>query len=127
MKKQTAITHAVKFILRHKYEIIDRSLSRSSVDIIAWDRRRETMTFIEVKPHEKPTAYARRLRPMPKVKRATQRKAIRSWLRENKWHGAHRFDTIEVYGAEGNPNPVIDHIQDIKIFEKKRKSKHDGR
>lgn len=119
MKKQTAIEHAVKFLHRHKYEIIDRNLPRFGVDIVAWDRWKDSIVFIKVKPHESPMAYARRLRPAPKAKRDQQRKAIRSWLRENKWRGAYRFDTIDIYGADNNPNPVIDHIFDIKIFAKK--------
>lgn len=123
MKKQTATEHAVKFLRRNKYEIIDRSISRQNVDIVAWDRHRNEIVFIEVKPHESLSAYARQLRPVPTARRSQQRKAVRSWLRENRWNGAYRMDAIEIYGTDDTADPVIDHIFDIKIFEKTRKVK----
>ena len=112
---------AVDHLRRHGYEIIDRNSrpverdERLEIDIVAWDRRKDAMVFVEVKQHATPSPYARRLQSVNKRKRMNLRRACR---RTNRWHGAFRFDVIEIYGVPGGGKPVIDHISDVELFAK---------
>ena len=116
---------ATDYLRRHGYEIVDRNSrpverdERLEIDIVAWDRKKDAMVFIEVKQHAKPSPYARRLRSVDKRKRMNLRRACNAWRRTNKWHGAFRFDVIEIYGVPGGGEPVIDHISDVELFAKR--------
>ena len=115
---------AVDHLRRHGYEIVDRNTrpverdERLEIDIVAWDRRKDAMVFVEVKQHAKPSPYARRLQSVNKRKRMNLRRACNAWRRTNKWRGAFRFDVIEIYGVPGGGEPVIDHISDVELFAK---------
>lgn len=115
---------AVDHLRRHGYEIVDRNSrpvekdGRLEIDIVAWDRRKDTMVFVEVKQHAKPSPCARRLRSVDRRKRLNLRRACNAWRRINRWHGAFRFDVIEIYGVPEGGEPVIDHISDIELFAK---------
>ena len=115
---------AVDHLRRHGYEIVDRNSrpverdERLEIDIVAWDRRKDAMVFVEVKQHAKPSPYARRLQSVNKRKRMNLRRACNAWRRTNKWRGAFRFDVIEIYGVPGGGAPVIDHISDVELFAK---------
>lgn len=115
---------AVDHLRRHGYEIVDRNSrpvdrdERLEIDIVAWDRRKDAMVFIEVKQHASLSPYARRLQSVNKRKRMNLRRACNAWRRTNKWHGAFRFDVIEIYGVPGGGKPVIDHISDVELFAK---------
>ena len=115
---------AVDHLRRHGYEIVDRNSrpverdERLEIDIVAWDRRKDAMVFVEVKQHAKPSPYARRLQSVNKRKRMNLRRACNAWRRTNKWRGAFRFDVIEIYGVPGGGEPVIDHISDVELFAK---------
>ena len=116
---------AVDHLRRHGYEIVDRNSrpverdERLEIDIVAWDRRKDAMVFVEVKQHAKPSPYARRLQSVNKRKRMNLRRACNAWRRTNKWRGAFRFDVIEIYGAPGGGGPVIDHISGVELFAKR--------
>ena len=116
---------AVDHLRRHGYEIVDRNSrpvekdERLEIDIVAWDRRKDAMVFIEVKQHAKPSPYARRLQSVDKRKRMNLRRACNAWRRTNKWRGAFRFDVIEFYGVPGGGEPVIDHISYVELFAKR--------
>ena len=116
---------AVDHLRRHGYEIVDRNSrpverdERLEIDIVAWDRRKDAMVFVEVKQHAKPSPYARRLQSVNKRKRMNLRRACNAWRRTNKWRGAFRFDVIEIYGVPGGGKPVIDHISDVALFAKR--------
>ena len=116
---------AVDHLRRHGYEIVDRNSrpverdERLEIDIVAWDRRKDAMVFVEVKQHAKPSPYARRLQSVDKRKRMNLRRACNAWRRTNKWRGAFRFDVIEIYGVPGGGKPVIDHISDVALFAKR--------
>ena len=116
---------AVDHLRRHGYEIVDRNSrpverdERLEIDIVAWDRRKDAMVFIEVKQHAKPSPYARRLQSVDRRKRMNLRRACNAWRRTNKWHGAFRFDVIEIYGVPEGGKPVIDHISDVELFAKR--------
>ena len=116
---------AVDHLRRHGYEIVDRNSrpverdERLEIDIVAWDRRKDAVVFVEVKQHAKPSPYARRLQSVDKRKRMNLRRACNAWRRTNKWRGAFRFDVIEIYGVHGGGKPVIDHISDVALFAKR--------
>ena len=115
---------AVDHPRRHGYEIVDRNSrpvekdERLEIDIVAWDRRKDAMVFVEVKQHATLSPYARRLQSVDKRKRMNLRRACNAWRRTNRWHGAFRFDVIEIYGVPGGGKPVIDHISDVELFAK---------
>ncbi len=113
---------AVDYLRRHGFEIIERNARpvakdrRLEIDIIAWERKIETLVFVEVKQHKTISPYARRLQSITKRKRENLRRACSTWRCKNKWRGALRFDVIEVYGVpEGGP-PIIDHIRNVHLF-----------
>ena len=116
---------AVGHLRRHGYEIVECNSrpvekdERLEIDIVAWDRRKDAMVFVEVKQHAKPSPYARRLRSVDRRKRMNLRRACNAWRRTNKWHGAFRFDVIEIYGVPDGGEPVIDHISDVELFAKR--------
>ena len=115
---------AVDHLRRHGYEIVDRNSrpvekdERLEIDIVAWDRKKDAMVFVEVKQHAKPSPYARRLRSVDRRKRMNLRRACNAWRRTNRWHGAFRFDVIEICGVPEGGEPVIDHISDVELFAK---------
>ena len=116
---------AVEYLRRHGYEIVDRNSrpvvrdERLEIDIVAWDRRKDEMVFVEVKQHAGPSPYARRLQSVNKRKRQNLRRACNAWRRVNRWRGAFRFDVIEIYGVPGRGRPVIDQISDVELFAKR--------
>ena len=115
---------ATEYLRRHGYEIVDRNSrpverdERLEIDIVAWDRKKDAMVFVEVKQHASMSPYARRLRSVDRRKRMNLRRACNAWRRTNRWHGAFRFDVIEIYGVPGGGKPVIDHIPDVELFAK---------
>ena len=115
---------AVDYLRRGGFEIVDRNShpvkkdERLEIDIVAWDRHRDEMVFIEVKQHADLSPYARRLRSVDRGKKLNLRRACNAWRRTNRWEGAFRFDVIEVYGVPGGGRPVVDHISDVSLFVK---------
>jgi len=124
---------AVGFLRRSGYEIIERNTrpveadGRLEIDIIAWERKTDTMVFFEVKQHASFSPYARRMRSVNRRKRENLRRACNAWRRIRRWNGAYRFDIIEIYGTPEGGQPVIDHIDHIGLFAKRgRFVKWDG-
>ena len=115
---------AVDHLRRHGYEIIDRNSrpverdERLEIDIVAWDRKKDAMVFVEVKQHARLSTYARRLRSVTRRKKLNLRRACNAWRRVNKWAGAVRFDVVEVYGIPGGGQPYVDHISNVELFAK---------
>lgn len=113
---------AVDFLRRAGFLIIERNIHpvegdrRLEIDIIACERKTDTMVFVEVKQHADFSPYARRLRSIDRKKLENLRRACNAWRRSNKWRGAFRFDVIEIYGTPENGTPIIDHIDHIKLF-----------
>lgn len=116
---------AAEYLRRGGFEIIERNThpvgddQRLEIDIVAWDRKADTMVFVEVKQHATISPYARRLRSVDRRKRENLRRACNAWRRSNRWHGAYRFDVIEVYGTPEAGRPVIDHIEHVELFAKR--------
>lgn len=115
---------ATDYLRRGGFEIVDRNPhpvardQRLEIDIVAWDRRHDTMVFVEVKQHADMSPYSRRLRNIDRRKRQNLRRACNAWRRVNRWRGAFRFDVIEIYGVPGGGRPVIDHIENVELFVK---------
>ena len=114
---------AVEYLRRGGYEIIERNTrpvvrdERLEIDIVAWDRAKDAMVFVEVKQHADMSPYARRLRSIDRRKKRNLLRACASWLMRNRWHGNYRFDVIEVWGGatDGQP-PEIDHVENVPLF-----------
>ena len=115
-------TVAAEFLRRGGYEIIERNPhpvetdERLELDIVAWEPPSDTMVFVEVKQHAALSPYARRLRSVNRRKKRNLLRACNAWRRINKWHGAVRFDVIEVYGEPGGGRPIVDHIKNVELF-----------
>jgi len=115
-------TVATEHLRRHGYEIVDRNPhpvetdERLELDIVAWERKSDTMVFVEVKQHAALSPYARRLQSVDRRKKRNLLRACNAWRRINKWHGAFRLDVIEVYGIPEGGRPVIDHIRNVELF-----------
>lgn len=113
---------AVAHLRRNGYEIIERNVrpekrdARLEIDIVAWDRAHDTLVFVEVKQHARVSRYARRLQSVDRRKKQNLRWACLAWLRRNRWHGAVRFDAVEVYGVPEGGEPVIDHIENVELL-----------
>lgn len=113
---------AVEYLRCHGYEIVERNARpvakdhRLELDIIAWDRENDTMVLVEVKQHAKLSPYSRRLRSIDRKKRDNVRRAFNAWRRINGWEGGFRFDVIEVYGVPSGGSPIIDHMENVRLF-----------
>lgn len=118
---------AAEYLRRGGFEIIERNTRpvgddhRLEIDIVAWDRKTDTMVFVEVKQHATVSPYARRLRSVDRRKRENLRRACNVWRRSNRWRGAYRFDVIEVYGTPEGGRPVIDHIEHVELFARRER------
>ena len=113
---------AAEYLRRGGFEIVERNPcpverdGRLELDIVAWDRKNDTMVFVEVKQHGSLSPYARRLRSVNRRKKRNLLRACNAWRRINRWCGAFRFDVIEIYGVPGGGRPVIDHIANVELF-----------
>ena len=110
------------------YEIVERNSRpcrwdrRLEIDIVAYDKPRDMMVFVEVKQHRARSPRQRRLRSVDGRKRRLLLTACRTWLRRNAWKGAYRFDVVEVYGEPGSRRKVeVDHVERVRLFENERK------
>ncbi|MGN0833459.1 MAG: YraN family protein [Kiritimatiellia bacterium] len=117
-------TVATEYLRRRGFVIIDRNArpvgddARLELDIVAWERKSDTMVFVEVKQHAALSPYASRLQAICRRKKANQLRACDAWRRSNRWRGAFRFDVIEIYGVPGGGAPVVDHIENVRLFAK---------
>jgi len=116
---------AAEHLRRNGFEIVERNTRpveddlRLEIDLVAWDRKADTMVFVEVKQHANFSPYARRLRSVDRKRRENLRRACNAWRRTNRWRGAYRFDVIEIYGTPEGGRPVIDHIEHVELFAKR--------
>lgn len=113
---------AVAALRRKGWVIVARNVhpcsedERLELDIIAYDRGADAMVFVEVKQHARHDDGGTRLRGIDRRKLMNLRRAATAWRLENKWHGAFRFDVIEVYGTPGCRTPEVDHIERVALF-----------
>lgn len=115
---------AAEYLRRRGFVIVDRNTCpvdadrRLEIDLVAWERRTDTMVFVEVKQHANMSPYARRLRSVDRRKRDNLRRACNAWRRANRWRGCCRFDVIEIYGVPEGGAPVVDHVENVRLFAK---------
>lgn len=113
---------AADFLVTKGYSIAERNSrpcfgdARLEIDIIAYDRKRDIIVFVEVKQHSSASPFQSRLRCIDRRKKTLLLRACRSWLRRKRWRGSYRFDVIEVYGSPGKV-AAVDHIERVRLFE----------
>ena len=114
---------AAEYLRLRGYVIVARNVrpcrwdARLEIDVIAHDRARNIMVFVEVKQHRARSERARRLQSITREKKRRLRTACRAWLRTKRWQGAYRFDVVEVYGEPGSSRRAeIDHIERVALF-----------
>lgn len=114
---------AAEWLRSRGYVLIDRNVrpsrrdARLELDIIAYDRARDIIVFVEVKQHAERGDDDRLLRSVGRRKRGLLLAACKAWLRRNGWDGPHRLDVIEVYGTpESGRRAEIDHIERVRLF-----------
>lgn len=119
---------ASAFLRKRGFEIVDRNTrpcrrdGRLEIDIVAYEKRSDTLVFVEVKQHKNFSPYQCRLRSVDKRKLGNMRRACVNWLRKYQWLGGYRFDVIEIYGAPELGRPEIDHIENVRLFAAKERS-----
>ena len=106
------------------YQILERNCRpcswdrRYEIDIVAYDRQRDVLVFVEVKQHRARSPYQRRLRSICRHKKQVLLTACRAWLRRNRWQSGYRFDVVEVYGEpESRGHVEVDHVERVQLFE----------
>lgn len=114
---------AAEYLRVRGYEILERNVrpcpwdARLEIDLIAYDKARDLVVFVEVKQHQAREMRQRRLRSITRRKKDLLRRACRTWLRRNRWSGSYRFDVIEVYGVpEARAKVEIDHLERVRLF-----------
>lgn len=113
---------AVEFLRRHGFEILETNSrpfkkdQRLEIDIVARDKKEETIVFVEVKQHSNLSPYQRRLRRVDSKKKKNLRCVCNAWRRcNNLCSSPYRFDVVEIYGEPGY-RPIIDHISNVRLF-----------
>ena len=118
---------AVEALRTKGYLIVDRNTRpsprdrRLEIDIVAYDESADAMVFVEVKQHSEHSRFERRLRSIDRRKLKNVRRACNAWRFANKWHGAYRFDVVEVYGVPGCARPEVDHIERVALFARRER------
>ena len=94
------------------YEIIDlesrpsKRDKRLSIDIVAYDRIRDTMVMVLVRSHKTRSLRTRMMNCYRYDALRNVRKAGRFWLQSQKWSGKARIDIMDVY-EDGS----VDHVE----------------
>ena len=118
---------ACDFLRAKGYEIFERNSTpyardeRLEIDIVAYERKTDTLVFVEVKQHKIRSPYAMRLQSVNQRKLNALRPACNAWRRANHWQSGYRFDVIEIYGEPGKGLPEIDHIEEVAMFNDRKK------
>lgn len=114
---------AVELLRREGYEILECNLRpsrrdrRLEIDVVAYDKARDTLVFVEVKQHKAHSAWERRLRSVDRRKKRLLKAACRAWLAVRRWQGSFRFDVVEVFGTPESGAPAeTDHVERVALF-----------
>jgi putative endonuclease len=91
---------AVRFLISHALEIIDRNVSSrfSEIDLIAYDPTTSELVFVEVKTRST-AQFGHPATVVDRRKIVRLHKTAKLWMRQNREHlktSAYRFDTIAV-------------------------------
>ena len=93
---------AVAYLREHEYKIYDRNvrLGRDEIDIVAYDRKRRMLVFIEVKTRARfDPDFLPLLALTPRKKRAIKRAAWK-WMHAKTYDAPWRIDIILVIGSK---------------------------
>ncbi|MBO5642707.1 MAG: YraN family protein [Kiritimatiellae bacterium] len=118
---------AVQMLRREGLVVVERNVRpcpwnrRLEIDVIAYEKKTDTIVFVEVKMHARLSARQRRLRSVNAQKLSNLKKACNAWRRINSYFGGVRFDVIEIYGDPQVGEPEIDHIRNVNLFVKREK------
>lgn len=75
------------------------------------------IVFVEVKTHRRRSELASRLFGVDRRKKNVLLRACAGWIMANHWHGAFRFDVVEVYGLHSSAEPPeVDHVENVRLF-----------
>jgi putative endonuclease len=111
---------AAAFLERAGYRILGRRVRpdrRDELDIVA--RQGESLVFVEVKTRAS-EEFGRPAAAVDFAKRQALNRAAVRYLRQLDFPKLYyRFDTIEVIGTEGTPEPEVRHIENSFPFDRK--------
>ncbi len=100
---------AARYLKRRGYRILERNFRahRHEIDLIARERRTDTVVFVEVKTRT-PNSFGRPADAVDADKRRFLRLAAESWLLSNGgMEQPARFDVIEVL----LPEKIVNHVE----------------
>ncbi len=113
---------ASEALRRKGYKILARNARpcawdrRLEIDIVAYDRETDTLTFVEVKQHAQHVPCETRLRSVNARKKRLLKVACNTWRKLHHWAGSYRFDVIQVFGVPGQSVPEVDHLRHVNLF-----------
>jgi len=101
---------AVQYLIGQGYKIRDRNVrfGRLEIDIVAYDKKRKMMVFVEVKARLNPSSKYPIRTAVDLRKRRALRQAVAKWVNENEYEGPGRIDIICVGSGK-----IQEHIMDI--------------
>lgn len=107
------------FLRRRGYLIVDShsrpiaSRPRAVLDLVAWEERTDTMTFIRVSGTD--SMYDRYYNAHYKLRRRQDKNRYQAvadvWRRLNKWRGKWRLAEARVFGSFYGERPVIEYVE----------------
>lgn len=102
-------------LLREKgYRILGRRVRlspRDELDLVA--RKNEVLVFVEVKTRRTEN-YGRPVEAVNREKRRAMSRAAHRYLRRLRAKPPYfRFDVVEVVGSEGDPKPIVRHLENV--------------
>lgn len=114
---------ARKYLSKNGFEILEVNArpskrdKRLELDVVAVDKKKECLVFLEVKQHSTLSFYgSERMRSVDKRKIANVRKAANAWRLNSKYIGAYRFDVLQIYGSPEEGVFRIIHTKDVRMF-----------
>lgn len=101
---------AAKYLVQLGYQLRERNVrfGRDEIDIVAFDRKRKMMVFVEVKTRTAATANYPIHTAVDHRKRACLRRAVGKWTIKHDYDGPGRLDVVCM--SQGK---VIEHIVDV--------------
>lgn len=107
-------------LARKGYRILGRRVRpdrRDEIDLVARDE--QSLVFVEVKTRRS-EAFGRPFESIDSAKRAALNRAAVRYLQQIGFPRMYyRFDTVEVVGSPGDPEPVVRHIENAFPFDRR--------
>lgn len=92
---------------------------RLELDIVAVDKKSECLVFLEVKQHNRVSEFgSKTMRSVDRRKINNIRKAANAWRWNADYHGAYRFDVLQIYGTPELGVMQLIHTKDVCMFVK---------